>query len=274
VTAWVIKGRPSRNAFEEMLVPGAKGRWVTKKPPSTWTSGDALFFWKGAPGLELVSVGTLVQVFAPDAEGRTFFEVEYSSGPLAYPLGIAELRANTVLDGASFLKAGAAGTVFPLTAEQAGRLADQVMGRNRGLLDASAVAILQAIGEGVQALPARGLLIREPHVSRILDGQKTWEIRGSRTNIRGSIALIRAGSGLVVGTCDLVDVVGPLSVEELLKNADQAALDPGQISELITYESPYAWVVRNARWLPEPVAYSHPSGAVIWVNLEGRLGRR
>jgi hypothetical protein len=56
----------------------------------------------------------------------------------------------------------------------------------------------------------RGLLIRSPWIEEILRGRKTWEIRGSNTNIRGRIGLIRSGSGLVVGTCDLVDVEGPL----------------------------------------------------------------
>jgi len=28
------------------------------------------------------------------------------------------------------------------------------------------------------------------------------------------------------------------------------------------------WVLANARPLVKPVPYSHPSGAVIWVNLE------
>src|SRR5882724_4942048 len=54
------------------------------------------------------------------------------------------------------------------------------------------------------------LIIREEPLSKILAGTKTWEIRGSATKRRGRIALIQSKSGLVVGTCDLVDVVGPL----------------------------------------------------------------
>jgi len=52
----------------------------------------------------------------------------------------------------------------------------------------------------------------------ILEGKKTCEIRGSRTNKRERIALIRCSSGLVVGTCEIVDVIGPLSKREMLKN--------------------------------------------------------
>ncbi len=39
----------------------------------------------------------------------------------------------------------------------------------------------------------RGLLIKSPWVEDILQGRKTWEIRGLITHIRGKIALIRSG---------------------------------------------------------------------------------
>jgi hypothetical protein len=35
----------------------------------------------------------------------------------------------------------------------------------------------------------------------------------------------------------------------------------------LPYERTFAWVLQNARRLSEPVPYSHPYGAVIWVNL-------
>ena len=56
-----------------------------------------------------------------------------------------------------------------------------------------------------------GLIIRSPWIETILAGEKTWEIRSSNTNVRGPIARIRGGSGRVVGTCDLVDCIGPLT---------------------------------------------------------------
>jgi hypothetical protein len=45
----------------------------------------------------------------------------------------------------------------------------------------------------------RALLIRHPWIDMILDGKKTWEIRGSRTAIRETIGLIPSASGTVVG---------------------------------------------------------------------------
>jgi hypothetical protein len=70
----------------------------------------------------------------------------------------------------------------------------------------------------------RALLIRRPFIDMILDGKKSWEIRGSRTGIRETIGLIASWSGTVVGLCDLVDCTGPLKAEVFRKNAAQAGL--------------------------------------------------
>lgn len=111
-----------------------------------------------------------------------------------------------------------------------------------------------------------GLIIRSPFVDWILAGKKTWEIRGCYTHVRGKIALIRGGSGLIVGTCELVSVVGPLTLRELRKNARKLAELKSEITSL-SYETTYAWGLKNARKFRRPRRYKHPSGAVIWVKL-------
>ena len=63
-------------------------------------------------------------------------------------------------------------------------------------------------------LPERGLLVQAQPIAKILRGTKTWEIRGRRTGIRSPIALIQSRSDEIVGTCELVDVRGPLSRNE------------------------------------------------------------
>ena len=78
----------------------------------------------------------------------------------------------------------------------------------------------------------RALLVRTPHVDRILAGRKTWEIRGSRTAVRGPIGLVKSGSGLIVGTCDLVDVIGPLTLPELKRHARKAGASAAEIRKL------------------------------------------
>ena len=111
----------------------------------------------------------------------------------------------------------------------------------------------------------RGLIIGQEPLDRILSGQKVWELRGSRTKIRGPIALIESGSGTVVGRCILADVIGPLSVAELKWNARRLGQKPGEISRY--YDRTFAWVLRDVRRLARPIPYRHPRGAVIWVKL-------
>ena len=119
----------------------------------------------------------------------------------------------------------------------------------------------------------RALLIRQPFVDMILEGKKTWEIRGSRTSIRGTIGLIPSASGgKVVGVCDVVTYIGPLSQAVFRRNASKAGMKPRE-AELGYYRNTYAWVLKNPRRLRKPVPYKHPSGAVIWVKLDATVER-
>jgi hypothetical protein len=118
----------------------------------------------------------------------------------------------------------------------------------------------------------RALLIRHPWIDLILNAKKVWEIRGSRTLFRETIGLVPSGSGAVVGVCDLVDCIGPLTAEQFCKNAKKAGMRPSE-AKLGWYRQTYAWVVEKPRYLKHPVPYRHPSGAVIWVRLDTRVER-
>jgi hypothetical protein len=118
----------------------------------------------------------------------------------------------------------------------------------------------------------RALLIRRPWIDLILDGKKTWEIRGSRTSVREAIGLVASGSGTVIGVCELIECVGPLTAEEFYKNAKKAGMRPSE-AKLGWYPQTYAWVLAKPRILKRPVPYQHPSGAVIWVRLDDRVER-
>ena len=111
----------------------------------------------------------------------------------------------------------------------------------------------------------RGLIVRTPWVDYLLDGTKTWEIRGSATSIRGRIALIRGGSGLVVGAIDLVECL-PLTRDEYLQG-EACHRIPAEQVDVVRYKTMYAWVMCNPKTLKEPIPYRHPRGAIIWVNL-------
>jgi hypothetical protein len=119
----------------------------------------------------------------------------------------------------------------------------------------------------------KALLIRQPWIDMILDGRKTWELRGSRTAVRGTIALVEAGSGHIVGTARLADVIGPVASTQLRHTTALHGVPSVDLRDPPRYANTYAWVLTTVRRPPRPVPYHHPSGAVIWVNLSRRTSR-
>lgn len=132
----------------------------------------------------------------------------------------------------------------------------------------------------------RGLCVKAPWSDLILNGVKTWEIRGSRTNIRGTIGIIQSGTGLVMGSADLIDCIGPLTPEQMNANFNnhrvygQFVVREHPSSAIIfaqdcvannetpmPYKNSFAWVLTKAKLFTKPVPYKHPMGAVIWVRL-------
>lgn len=80
--------------------------------------------------------------------------------------------------------------------------------------------------------------------------------------------MVEAGSGEVVGVCEIVGVAGPLSLAELKENArKRLGISPSEIDPARLYRKTHAWELEGARRLKARVPYDHPSGAVIWVSL-------
>ncbi|MGM0842842.1 MAG: ASCH domain-containing protein [Bacillota bacterium] len=111
----------------------------------------------------------------------------------------------------------------------------------------------------------KGLIVKSPWIELILEGKKTWEIRGSNTNIRGTIALIKSGSGMVYGEVNLNDC------KELTLKDYQVSNEFHRVqsenSQALPYKKTYAWVLEKPQIYEEPIPYKHPMGAIIWVNL-------
>jgi hypothetical protein len=113
----------------------------------------------------------------------------------------------------------------------------------------------------------RGLVIQSPWIEKILNCQKSWEMRTSATGIRGEVALIKKGSGLILGVANLKGTKGPLSETDLNTTFDQHQIPKEFWSPFIDFKWRYAWVLDNVKPLQDPVPYDHPPGAMIWVNL-------
>lgn len=113
----------------------------------------------------------------------------------------------------------------------------------------------------------KALIIDEPWISKILAGDKVWEMRSNNCALRGPFALIRKGSGMVVGVAKLVNASGPYSNTELENHFSKHHVG----SEIISqpgYKWHHAWELADAKALAQPVVYKHKSGSVIWVNLD------
>ena len=111
----------------------------------------------------------------------------------------------------------------------------------------------------------RALIIKKEWLDLIFQGVKTWEIRGSNTRIREKIELIQSGSGLVVGTCEIIDSI-KLSIDDFKNNVNKHY--NGIDGDLLPYKNTHAWVLRNVKRYVDPRPYKHPNGAIIWVNLD------
>ena len=109
--------------------------------------------------------------------------------------------------------------------------------------------------------------IREPWIDMILLGKKKWEIRSKFTKKLGPVALIKAGSGTVVGTATLADLI-QLTPKLAYEKTDIMGFRKLTREEANTIVGKYAWVLKEVIKFKTPVPYKHPSGAITWVILD------
>jgi len=86
---------------------------------------------------------------------------------------------------------------------------------------------------------------------------------------------MQSGSGMIYGTCEVVDCIGPLTDEDFLKHARKLGATRAEVLSWDPVEEDlFAWVLTSVKRLDKPVRYTHPRGAVIWVALNPRLRRK
>lgn len=119
----------------------------------------------------------------------------------------------------------------------------------------------------------KALIVDQPWIDLILSGRKTWEMRRTGTSYRGWFGLIRKGSGQVVGVARLTGSGSPLTPAEMIAAIDQHHIPEHMIRSGAVAKWTTPWHLSHARPLNPSVAYSHPYGAVTWVNLEDEVTR-
>jgi hypothetical protein len=109
----------------------------------------------------------------------------------------------------------------------------------------------------------KALIVKKEHLDKIFDEGKVWEMRATRTKVRGKIGLIESGTGLIVGEVEIFTCHGPISPSK-----DFTMYEYHKVKDLsLLRKWKYAWALKNAKRYDKPIPYKHPRGAVIWVNL-------
>ena len=117
----------------------------------------------------------------------------------------------------------------------------------------------------------KGLIIRSPWIDLILDGSKTWEMRSRPTSIRGRIALIKAGSGLIFGMANLTDCLPTLKLDIMQSTHTFHRIPDERMAAAIDNKWTTPWVLKDVVKFGTPRPYVHPSGAVVWVELPDEM---
>ena len=110
----------------------------------------------------------------------------------------------------------------------------------------------------------RALIIKGEHLHKIFYTGKCWEMRSTKTDIRGKIGLIESGSGMIVGEAEIIGC----SEKPINENAARFYQRFHQVSDLSVLKKwCYAWHLDNVKKYKKPIPYTHPKGAVIWVKI-------
>ena len=108
------------------------------------------------------------------------------------------------------------------------------------------------------------LVVKKRWLDKILDGEKDWEIRSSRTRHRGWVFFAQSkATGQLLGRARLVECF-ELSADTFEAHAHRHCVAAWPS---LTYKRAFAWVLEQAERFEKPFAYAHRLGAVVWVNV-------
>ncbi|WP_338466390.1 DUF6538 domain-containing protein [Novosphingobium sp. ZN18A2] len=138
---------------------------------------------------------------------------------------------------------------------------------------ASGTTFREVSGKRVGAMafplpPLKGIIIDEPWISEILAGRKSWEMRGKSWSHRGEVALIRKGSGLIVGLARMTDCLERLDEAGLRRSEHKHRIPPQKMAMAIENRWMVPWVLEDVQRLAPPIPYVHKFGAQTPVNID------
>lgn len=121
----------------------------------------------------------------------------------------------------------------------------------------------------------QALVLEQPWLEKILDGEKTWEIRGGNTYFRGWLGLIDRdaqdddGRRLLKGIAYLDAVKGPLSRKDIENNVKHHRIPKAFLDFYsgVRYKKPFAWVLKDAQRLDPPIPVQVQTNKGSFVSL-------
>lgn len=135
---WIVKGNPELNDLNEMLVPGESCNWYDPKNQvrNGAKAGDGIFFWSSRRDRFLIGLGKMGNPFTAIDEHNLYrFDVTYLTKPFSNKVTIDELKKDPLFNPKNpnrpyFIIPGPVQTRYPLTTEQAERLAEMISEKN------------------------------------------------------------------------------------------------------------------------------------------------
>ncbi len=113
----------------------------------------------------------------------------------------------------------------------------------------------------------KAIIVRSPWIDQILSGEKTWEMRSTRTTYRGLVGLIQKGAGLVVGAARLVDSLPPIDARTFEATRSHHRIPDDMCRQVFEAGWIYPWVLEACYRLKTPISAGQRPGQVIWVPL-------
>ena len=117
---------------------------------------------------------------------------------------------------------------------------------------------------GLRRSAKTALVLQKKWLDLIFLGQKTWEIRGCSTSIRGWVHFAESqAGGKLRGRARLVDCF------PVLKKGFNLYYKMHCVPSLtmMPYKTVYAWVFKDAEEFQKPFDFEHLPGAVSWINV-------
>lgn len=112
------------------------------------------------------------------------------------------------------------------------------------------------------------LLLKPEWRDLILDGRKTWEIRGSRCNKPSGTDVFLGNKGKVFGKATFVGCEGPLTVARYAEGQTKHLVQHEEGAPLPYKDNTYAWALSDPVRFDRPVPFHHKKGAIIWVTMD------